>query len=88
MRSVDSWLDRFAYRHPKFGIPNLMYFIIAGTVAVFLLDQFSSGTFPFCWTSIPSPFFMGRSGGSSPLSSSPSRTGFSGLSSLCSSTPF
>ena len=45
MRSIDSWLDRFAYRHPKFGIPNLMYLIIAGNVLVFLLDQFSSSTF-------------------------------------------
>ena len=45
MRSVDSWLDRFAYRHPKFGIPNLMYWIIIGTVAVFILDRFSGSTF-------------------------------------------
>lgn len=45
MRSVDSWLDRFAYKHPKFGIPNLMTVIVIGTVLVYLMDMFSSGTF-------------------------------------------
>lgn len=45
MRSVDSWLDRFAYKHPKFGIPNLMTVIVIGTVLVYLMDMFSHGTF-------------------------------------------
>ena len=60
MRSIDSWLDRFAYRHPKFGIPNLMYFIIAGNVLVFLLDQFSSGTFSILLDFYPGAVLQGQ----------------------------
>lgn len=44
MRSVDSWLDRFAFNHPKFGIPHLMNLILAGNVLVFLLDLYSNGS--------------------------------------------
>lgn len=45
MRTIDNWLDRFAFRHPKFGIPNLMMYFIIGTVAVFLLDLSSGQSF-------------------------------------------
>lgn len=45
MRAVDSWLDRFAYKHPRLGIPNLMLYIVIGNLVVFFFDQFSSGTF-------------------------------------------
>lgn len=45
MRSVDSWLDRFARKHPRLGIPRLMLYIVIGTVLVFFFDLFSSGTF-------------------------------------------
>lgn len=41
MRSVDSWLNRFCYKHPKLGIPHLMNYIVIGTVFVYLLDLFS-----------------------------------------------
>ena len=43
MRSIDSWLDRFARKHARFGIPGLMKYIIIGNAAVFLLDRFSGG---------------------------------------------
>lgn len=43
MRSIDSWLSRFCYKHPRLGIPNLMNYIVIGTVVVYLLDMFSSG---------------------------------------------
>lgn len=42
-RSVDSWLDRFCYKHPKLGIPGLMKYIVFGNAIVYLLDIFSSG---------------------------------------------
>ncbi len=45
MRPVDSWLDRFAYKHPRLGIPRLMLYIVVGNVLVFFFDLFSSGTF-------------------------------------------
>ena len=45
MSAISRWLDRFCYKHPNFGIPNLMKIIALGNVAVFLLDMFSSGYF-------------------------------------------
>ena len=43
MRSIDTWLDRFCYKHPRFGIPHLINYIIFGNVIVYVLDMFSSG---------------------------------------------
>ncbi len=43
MRSVDRWLDRFAYKHPRFGIPHLINYILVGNVIIYLLDMFSGG---------------------------------------------
>jgi membrane associated rhomboid family serine protease len=45
MSAISRWLDRFCYDHPRFGIPNLMKYIVFGNVAVFLLDLFSNGNF-------------------------------------------
>ncbi len=45
MRSIDSWLDRFARNHSNLGIPRLMLYIVAGNLIVFLMDQFSRGAF-------------------------------------------
>ena len=42
LRSIDTWLDRFAYRHPKFGIPHFINYLLAGSVIVFILDMFSN----------------------------------------------
>ena len=42
MKSFDTLLSRFCYKHPRFGIPNLMTVIVAGTVLVYLLDMFST----------------------------------------------
>ena len=39
---LNSWLDRFVLRHPKFGIPNLMLYIAIANVAIGLLDNFSA----------------------------------------------
>ena len=43
MRSLQQWLDRFCFRHPRLGIPGLMRYIVIGTVLVYLLDMFSRG---------------------------------------------
>ena len=40
---IQRWLDRFCYKHPRFGIPNLMLVVVIGNVLVWLLDQFSPG---------------------------------------------
>ncbi len=42
MRKINAWLDRFALRHPKFGIPNLMLYIAVANVAIGLIDNFSA----------------------------------------------
>ncbi len=44
MRALTNAIDRFCYRHPKFGIPNLMLYIIIGNVLVFVLDMVSGYT--------------------------------------------
>ena len=41
MKKLNDAVDRFAYHHPNFGIPNLMKFIVAGNVIVFLLLRLS-----------------------------------------------
>lgn len=41
MRKLNAAVDRFAYSHPRFGIPNLMKFIVAGNIIVYLLAMFS-----------------------------------------------
>lgn len=37
-RNSDSLIDRFCARHPRFGIPNLMFVIAVGQVIVWLLE--------------------------------------------------
>lgn len=41
MKKLNDAVDRFAYAHPRFGIPNLMKYIVAGNVIVYLLLAFS-----------------------------------------------
>jgi membrane associated rhomboid family serine protease len=35
-------IDRFCAKHPRFGVPNLMLYLIIGQLAVFLVDLFTS----------------------------------------------
>ena len=37
-------IDRFCAKHPRFGIPNLMLYIVIGQVAVFILDWIFRGS--------------------------------------------
>ena len=46
MKKLNAAVDRFAYSHPHFGIPNLMKFIVGGNIIVYLLAMFSS------WSSV------------------------------------
>ena len=59
MRAISRWLDRFCYNHPRFGIPNLMKWIVMGNVAVFLLDMVSRGTFSQILAFYPSLILKG-----------------------------
>ena len=41
MKKLHAAVERFAYDHPRFGIPNLMTFIVAANVVVYLLTVFA-----------------------------------------------
>ena len=42
MRKLMNKIDRFCYTHPRFGIPNLMLYIVIGNIAFYLLSLFST----------------------------------------------
>lgn len=42
MKTLSHWISQFCYRHPNFGIPNLMMYIAVGNVAIGLIDNFSA----------------------------------------------
>lgn len=60
MSALSKWLDRFCYRHPNFGIPNLMRYIIIGNVIVYVLDMVSSSTCSALLSFVPSLIFKGQ----------------------------
>lgn len=43
LRRLCDAVDRFCLTHPRFGIPNLMRYVVFITAAVFFLDMFSHG---------------------------------------------
>lgn len=42
LNKLNDRIDRWCAAHPRFGIPNLMLYVVGGTVAVYLLTMFSS----------------------------------------------
>ena len=42
MKTLSHWISQFCYKHPNFGIPNLMMYIAVGNVAIGLIDNFSA----------------------------------------------
>ena len=43
LRKLNNAVDRFALTHSRFGVPNLMRYVVLITAAVYLLDLFSKG---------------------------------------------
>lgn len=43
LKKIADAIDRFCILHPRFGVPNLMLYIVAANVAVYLFDLFSNG---------------------------------------------
>ena len=41
LKKLNRAVDRFAHSHPNFGIPNLMMYVVAGNVIVYLLTVFA-----------------------------------------------
>ena len=44
MEKLNRAIDRFCLLHPRFGLPNLMLYVVVGNIAVFVLDMFSRGS--------------------------------------------
>ncbi len=42
MKKLSNAIDRFCYQHPRFGVPDLMRYIVIGNVLVYLLTVFGS----------------------------------------------
>ena len=60
MKAISRWLDRFCYKHPRFGIPNLMKYIVIGNVLVYFLDMFSHGYASYLLAFYPSRILHGE----------------------------
>lgn len=60
MKAISRWLDRFCYKHPRFGIPNLMKFIVIGNVLIYFLDMFSNGYASLLFMFLPSRILHGE----------------------------
>ena len=41
MKKLNQAIDRFCILHPRFGVPNLILYIVVANVVVYLLDSFS-----------------------------------------------
>ena len=47
LRKLNEAIDRFCARHPRWGVPGLMRYIIGANIALYLLDLFSHGGLRF-----------------------------------------
>ena len=56
LRKLSAAVDRFAYNHPRFGIPNLMLYIVGANALIYLLTVFAGigpvSFLAFDWASI------------------------------------
>ncbi|MCD7734660.1 MAG: rhomboid family intramembrane serine protease [Clostridiales bacterium] len=41
MNRLNNLIERFCYQHPRFGVPNLVYYLIGGSAIVYVLDLIS-----------------------------------------------
>ena len=44
LKIIMRWIDRFCYNHPRFGILNLMRFIVIGNAIVFAVDMMNTSS--------------------------------------------
>lgn len=44
MKKLNQAIDRFCILHPRFGVPNLILYVVVANVAVYLLDRFSNAS--------------------------------------------
>jgi len=60
MKSIARWIDRFCARHPRFGIPGLMKYLIIGNAAVWILSAMDSGTAVYYLSLSPEMILQGQ----------------------------
>ena len=60
MKSINRALDRFCTKHPRFGIPGLMKYIVIISAVVFLLSPAGGGVLPAILSFSPSAIFRGE----------------------------
>ncbi len=60
MKKINQAIDRFCYSHPRFGIPNLILWVVIGNVAVYMMDLLSRGTFSGILSFVPDYIFQGQ----------------------------
>ena len=59
MRKLNRAIDRFCALHPRFGIPNLMRYVVFINIAFYILDIFSNGALSFLMLD-PAAVFRGE----------------------------
>lgn len=60
MRTLSRWLSRFCYDHPRLSIYGLIKYVIAGNIAVFMLDLFTHGSATNYLDFCPGLIFQGQ----------------------------
>ena len=60
MKKIDAAISRFCYRHPDFGIPNLMLILVVGNALVYVMDALSRGTFSPILSFVPGAILQGQ----------------------------
>lgn len=60
VKKINTAIDRFCYSHPRFGIPNLILWVVIGNVIVYVMDLLSQGTFSGILSFVPAYIFQGQ----------------------------
>ncbi len=60
MKAISRWIDRFCARNPRFGVPNLMRYLIIGNAAVWILSAMDSGTAVYFLSLSPEMILQGQ----------------------------
>lgn len=60
VKKINQAINRFCYSHPRFGIPNLILWVVIGNVAVYIMDLLSRGTFSGILSFVPAYIFQGQ----------------------------
>ena len=60
MKAISNWLDRFCYKHPNFGIPELMKYVALGNVLIFVGDLMTEGGLSWFTKFYPELIFQGQ----------------------------